>query len=234
MVDLPPEFRATPLGFYVWSRCPRASHVLAFAIGQFVDAGFRWMSIRETPETPSEEEPWVRRLVSKERLIDPLAPSELGQGPRVRRQTFNAFIRANGGAAERLALEHFFLLPERLRAVLDELSSTAPPRAVVVSNTNRVREYYPTDPDRLRAYTDVFPRSGISIIATSVPPPYKGRYGFDIVLWLDVASVSEWRAANLVVEKGLRSGEFRTGRSFPTNELRWYLEAGERVERALT
>lgn len=233
MVDLPPEFRTTPLGFYAWSRSPRAGHVVAFVIGQFIDPRFRWMSIREAPATPSEEERWVGRLLPTERIIEPLAPSELGQGPRLRRQTFNALIRPDGAGTERIALDHFFLLPERLQAILDEPSSAPVPRAVVVSNTNRVREFYPTDPERLRAYTDVFPRSGISMITTSVPPPYRGRYGFDIVLRLDVTTVSDWRSAHLVVEKGLRSAEFATGAVFPASELAGYLAAGTTIEKSL-
>jgi len=233
MVDLPPEFRTTPLGFYLWSRSPRAGHVLAFALGRFVDPEFRWMSIRESPDTPSEEERWVRRLLSGNRIIDPLVGSDLGRAPRVPRQTFNALIRPDGAASERIALDHFFLLPERLQAILDERVIASTPRAVVVSNTNRVREFYPADPERLRAYTDVFPRSGISMITTSVPPPYKGRYGFDIVLRLDVTTVSEWRTAHLVVEKGSRTREFRTGTTFPTDDLPWYLEAGATVEQSL-
>jgi len=231
MVELPPEFRNTPLGFYLWSRSPRAGHVLAFALGRFVDPDFRWMSIREAPDVPSEEERWVRRLLPAGRVIDPLAGSDLGHAPRVPRQTFTALIRPEDAASERIALDHFFLLPERLQAILDERTVAPTPRAVVVSNTNRVREFYPTDPERLRAYTDVFPRSGISMITTSVPPPYKGRYGFDVVLRLDVATTSDWRSAHLVVEKGPRSGEFRTGATFPTRELPWYLEAGTTVER---
>ena len=233
MVDLPPEFRTTPLGFYVWSRSPRASHVLAFALARYVDPGFRWMSIRTVPEAPSEEEPWVRRLLAGNRVIDPLAGSDLGRAHRVSRQTFNSLIRPEGAASERIALDHFFLLPERLQAILDERVDVSTPRAVVVSNTNRVRDFYPTDPERLRAYTDVFPRSGISIITTSVPPPYKGRYGFDVVLRLDVAPAADWRTGHLVIEKGLRTGEFRTGASFPTAGLSWYLEAGETVEQSV-
>lgn len=233
MVDLPPEFRTTPLGFYVWSRSPRAGHVLAFALGRFVDPDFRWMCIRESPKTPSEEERWVRRLLSEKRVLDPLAGSDLARAPRVSRQAFNAMIRPEGAAAERIALDHFFLLPERLQAILDEPTKAPDPRAVVVSNTNRVREFYPTEPERLRAYTDVFPRCGISMITTSVPPPYRGRYGFDIVLRLDVGAASEWRTAHLVVEKGSHSGEFRTGATFPTAELPWYLEAGAAIEGVL-
>ena len=105
------------------------------------------------------------------------------------------------------------------------------PRVVVVSNTNWVRDFYPTDPDRLRAYTDVFPRIGFSMITTSSPPPYKGRYGFDVVLRVDVAKPSEWRKAQLVVEKGLRSGDFRTGVTFSSDQLPAYIEMGEAVEK---
>jgi len=230
MVELPPEFRTTPLGYYIWSRSPRAGHILAFAIGRFVDPAFRWMSIRESENVPSEEERWVRRLLPTDRLLDPLVGSDLGKARRIPRQTFNSMFRAEGAASERIALDHFFLLPDRLQAILDETSSKSTPRAVVVANTNRVREFYPADPERLRAYTDVFPRSGISMITTSIPPPFRGRYGFDVVLRLVVPSDSEWRKAQLVVEKGLRSGEFRTGATLPADQLPWYLEMGSAAE----
>ena len=231
MVDLPPEFRTTPFGYYIWSRSPRAGHVLAFAVGRFIDPTFRWISIRESPDDPSDEERWVRHLLPRDRVLDPLAGSDLSRAHRVPRQTFNALLRTEGAASERIALDHIFLLPDRLQSILDETGSMSRPRAVVVSNTNRVREFYPADPERLRAYTDVFPRTGFSMITTSIPPPYRGRYGFDVVMRLDVANASEWRKAQLVVEKGLRSGEFRTGATFPTDQLPWYLELGTMVEK---
>lgn len=231
MVELPPEFRTTPLAYYLWSRSPRAAHVLAFAVAKFVDPSFRWMTIRGSATQPSEEEGWVRRLLPESRILAPLAESELGQGPQLSKETFDSLIRPEGAAMERIALDHFFLLPLRLQRILDETNPSPGPRAVVVANTNRVRHIYPTDPERLRAYTDVFPRSGLSMITTSIPPPYEGRYGFDIVLRLDVPSAAEWRSAHLVVEKGLRSGEFRTGATLSSDKLPWYLEMGTAIEK---
>jgi hypothetical protein len=233
MVDLPPEFRTTPLGYYLWSRSPRAGHVLAFAIARFADPAFRWMSIRETPGTPSEEESWLRRLLPADRLLDPISSTDLGKSPRPSRQVFNSMVRSEGAGAERIALDHFFLLPPRIQSLLDEPSASPGPRVVVVSNTNRVREFYPADPERLRAYTDVFPRTGFSMITTSIPPPFRGRYGFDIVLRLDVVSASDWRGAHLVVEKGLHSGSFRTGATISATDLPWYLEIGAAADQAL-
>lgn len=230
MVELPPEFRTTPLGYYVWSRSPRAGHLLAFAIASFVDPKFRWMSIREAPSHPSDEEAWVRRLLPENRVLEPLSGADLGTTPQVPRKTFDALLRPEGAATERIALDHFFLLPERLQRLFDESNPSPGPRAVVVANTNHVREFYPADPERLRAYTDVFPRCGFSMIATSIPPPYKGRYGFNVVLRLDVTHASDWRDAHLVVEKGLRSGDFCTGATLSTAQLPWYLKMGTTVE----
>lgn len=231
MVDFPVAFRTTPLGYYLWSRSPRAAHVLAFAIARFADPGFRWISIREAPNVPAEEERWVRRVLPENRIVDPISPADLGRTPRLSRRTFDSMIRPDGAEVERIALNHFFLLPQRLQGMLDEASPSSVPRVVVVSNTNWVRDFYPTDPERLRAYTDVFPRTGFSMITTSIPPPYRGRYGFDIVLRLDVPSASEWRNASLVVEKGVRSGEFRTGASLPSDRIPGYLELGASIEK---
>lgn len=233
MVELPPEFRTTPLGYYVWSRSPRAGHLLAFAVARFIDPAFRWLSIREKPDALSEEEAWVRRLLPADRILDPISGADLGKTPRPPRQVFNSMVRPEGAAAERIALDHFFLLPQRLQALLDETSASLGPRVVVVANTNRVREFYPADPERLRAYTDVFPRTGISMITTSIPPPYRARYGFNVVLRLDVASASDWREAHLVVEKGPHSGPFRTGVTIPAANLPWYLEIGATVDKTL-
>ncbi len=233
MVDLPPEFRTTPFSYYVWSRSRRAGHVLAFAIAKFVDPSFRWMTIRELATEPSVEETWVHRLLPETRILPPFTDAEFVTEPRIPKGTFESLIRPEGTAAERTALDHFFLLPTRLQRILDEDHLPPTPQVVVVANTNRVRQFYPADPERLRAYTDVFPRNGFSMITTSIPPPYEGRHGFNIVLRLDVDSAEEWRKAHLVVEKGLLSGDLRTGASFTSAELPWYLEAGAAIEKAV-
>lgn len=233
MVELPGEFHTSPLAYYVWSRSPRAAHIVAFAIAKLADPAFRWMSIRESSAAVSDEEAWVHRLLPASRILAPLVSTDLGKEPQVPKETFSSLFRAEGAGAERIALDHFLLLPQRLQGILEEPTASAGPRAIVVANTNRVRQFYPTDPDHLRAYTMVFPRSGISMITTSVPPPYKGRYAFDIVLRVDVASAEEWRDAHLVVEKGMRTGEFHTGATFPSSALAWYVGTGNAIEKAL-
>jgi hypothetical protein len=232
MVDLPREFRTTPFSYYVWSRSRRAGHVLAFALAKFVDPSFRWITIRELSAEPSAEESWVHRILPENRIPPPISVAELGEGPQVSRQTFDSMIRPDGAMTERIALDHFLLLPQRVQRMLDEGDPLAGPRAFVVANTNRVRLFYPNDPDRLRALMDVFPRNGISIITTSIPPPYEGRYGYAIALRLDVESAEDWRKAQIVIEKGLPSGELRTGATFTSEELPWYLEAGVAIEKA--
>jgi len=233
MVELRSDFRTTAMAYYAWSRSPRAAHVLAFALAQFIDPEFRWITIRESSGAPSEEEGWVDALVPRDRVLEPLTDREMGQTPPLARETYRALLRPEGETNERVALDHFFLLPQRLQRLLDESPTTRGPRVVVCANTNRVRDFYPSDPERLRAYTDVFPRIGFSMITTSIPPPYKGRYAFDIVLRLDVGESAQWRSAQLVIEKGMRSGEFQTGATIPSEQMPWYLEAGDAVERAL-
>lgn len=190
------------------------------------------MTIRELAAEPSVEEGWVRRLIPESRVIPPFSDVEFVTEPQVSRGTFDSMIRPDGAAADRAALDHFFLLPRRLQQVFDELVTLPAPRFLVVANTNRVRQFYPANPDRLRAYTDVFPRNGFSMITTSIPPPYEGRHGFGIVLRLNVDSAEEWRTGQLVVEKGLPMGEFRTGATVSLEKLPWYLEAGTEIERA--
>jgi len=230
MVELPPQFRTNPLSYYLWSRSQRAGHVMAAAIARFIDPSFRWISIRNAPETRSEEERWVGHLVPEERVLEPVSVADIANTPRVSRSTFNSLIRPEGAAADRVAVDQLLLLPERLQRLLEEENPRASPRTLVVANTNRVREFYPSDPERLRAFTQLFSHIGLSIVTTSLPPPYKGRYGFDVVLRLDVANASEWREANLVVEKGLGSTEFRTGASFPPDAIPWYLETGDAID----
>jgi hypothetical protein len=232
MVDLPAEFRTTPFSYYVWSRSRRAGHVLAFALARFIDPAFRWVTIRESTAEPSAEESWVHRLLPEARIPQPVAVAELAEGPRVSRETFDSMIRPEGAAAERTALDHLYLLPTRIQEIFDEEAVSSRPRTVVVANTNRIRLFYPTDPDRLRVMIEIFPRNGISVIATSMPPPYEGRYGFSIALRVDVDSAEGWRKARLVIEKGLPSGEVRTGATFGSEELPWYHEAGTAIEKA--
>ena len=233
MVELAGEFRTTPLAYYVWSRSPFAAQVLAFAIGRFSDANFRWITVREATGAVSEEEPWVSRLLPPTRILPPLTEAELGRGPRVPRATFDAMIRPEGATDDRIAVNTFLLLPLRIQRILDEVPNRGGPRTVVLANTNRIREFYPSDPEVLRAYTEVFPRSGFSLITTSIPPPFTGRYAFNVVMRLDVLSSEAWREAQVVVEKGFRQGKFTTGASFPARSVPDYLEIGEEIRRAV-
>jgi hypothetical protein len=206
--------------------------VLAFALAKFIDPSFRWITVRESSTEPSAEESWIHRLVPEAQIPLPLPVSDLGQGPTVDKPTFESMVRLEGATADKVALDLLLLLPERFQRMLDE---SVPPnilRAIVVANTNRVRAFYPQDPGRLRGLMEIFPRHGISIITTSMPPPFEGRYGYSVSLRLDVESAETWRIAQLVVEKGLPSGEFSTGRTISCNDLPWYLEAGKAIEKA--
>lgn len=232
MVELPEEFRSTPRSYYVWSRSRRAAHTLALALGSFGDPAFRWLTVREEPSQPSEEEPWVRRLLPLARVLAPLSSDELGPGPPVSRESVDSLIRSGGTSTERTTLDLYLRLPPRLQELLDESDSPTTPRFVVVANVDRIRQLSPVDTGRLRPFTGVFSRHGLSLVATSVPPPYEGRYGFDMVLRLDIESTSAWRTGRLVVEKGPRSGEFRTGTTFSVDQLPWHLAAGAAIDGA--
>lgn len=232
MVELPEELRNASLSFYLWSRSPRAGHTLALAIGRFVDPSFEWLSVREERSHPSEEESWVRRLLPEGRILASMSAGELHGGSHVSKETLNSMVRPDGTTAERTSLEHYFLLPTSFQSLLDEAGPLGAVRVIVVSNTERLARLYPSDPGEMRPFADVFSRHGLTMISTAVPPPYAGRYAFDIVLRVDVDSVEDWRAGRLVVEKGLSFGEYRTGATFSLQQLPWYLEAGEQIERA--
>jgi hypothetical protein len=207
--------------------------VLAFALARFIDPAFRWVTIRESTAEPSTEEAWVSRVLPKTQVLPPVSVSDFGAGPRVPRETFNSLFQTEGAVAERTALSYFLLLPPQLQAIMDEEAVSSGVRAIVLANTNRIRALYPTDAGRIRVVMEVFPRNGLSVITTSMPPPYQGRYGYSIALRMDVESAEEWRRARLVVEKGLPSGELRTGATFASEELPWYLDAGSAIENAI-
>jgi hypothetical protein len=234
MVELPSEFRSRPRSYYLWSRSRRAGHVLAFALGGFADPSFRWLSVRTSSAPPGEDEAWSPRLLPSVRVLAPLSTEDLRPGRPVSRETFDSLIRTERASEERTALEHYLRLPPRLQEMLDRpVASGGGPRVLVVANSDRIRQLRPIDPNRLRPFTQLFSFYGLSIVATSVPPPYEGRYGFDVVLRVDVDTESEWRSGRIVVEKGLGSGEFRTGATLRLEELSGYLASGALIERAL-
>lgn len=232
MVELPQALRTRPLSFYVWSRSRRAGHALAYAIGAFLDPEFRWLTLRESETKAAEDEAWVRKLLPVGRILPPLAPSDMREGPRVSSQTMGQLVRPGGPAEEREELEHFLLLPSRLQDLLDLVDDPHRTRAVVVANTDRIRRLAPNDPGGLRPFTALFSRFGLSVIATDVPPPFRSRYAFDIVLRLDIESDEGWRTGQIVVEKGLPSGDIRTGAASTARETPWYLEAAAAIDRA--
>lgn len=225
MVELPEEIRVNAVSCYVWSRSPRAAHVLALALARFVDPTFRWLTVREESGRPAEEESWVRRLLPADRILPPVSPDELRSPRPVAGDVVKALIRADGEESERTALDHYLLLPVALQQLLDPGGPGPAVRAVVVANTERIRRLYPSDAGRMRPFAGVFSQHGLSMISTALPPPYEGRYAFDLVLRVDL-DTSDWNRGRLVVEKGQLSREFATGATLDLADLPWFLAAG--------
>lgn len=226
MVELPVELRTNAVSCYVWSRSPRAAHALALALARFVDPAFQWLTVREEPGRPAEEEAWVRRVLPADRIVPPVSPDELRSPKPVSGETVNSLIRSAGDESERSALDHYLLLPVALQQLLDTGRPGPAVRAVVVANTERIRRLYPTDAGRMRPFAGVFSQHGLSMISTALPPPYEGRYAFDLVLRIDLDTTG-WRTGRLVVEKGLPAPDFATGATLKLEDLPWYLEVGE-------
>jgi len=226
MVELPEELRTGAVSGYVWSRSPRAAHAIALAVARFIDPAFQWLTVREDPGRPSEEESWVHHLLPAVRILPPVAPNDLHSPNPVSRETVSALLRVEADESERTALDHYLLLPPALQELLDSGRSREGVRAVVVANTERIRRLYPTDAGRMRPFAEVFSQHGLSMISTALPPPYEGRYAFDLVLRVDLDS-SDWRKGRLVVEKGHASRGFTTGATLDLGELPWYIAAGD-------
>lgn len=221
-VVFPEEFRLRALSYYVWGPDRTAANLMAHALAAHADPAFCWMSVREDPRRTTADETWMARLLPPSRRLAAVGAEELRPGEPVAPAVLWTVIRPDNPARETERLVDFLRMPERFRAAMEAVEPGTGLRLVVVANTDRIRAYYPADPEAIGALNALWTERGISVVGTSVPPAFPGRFGFDVVLRVEVGSPDDRRYGTLTVEKGLGGGRFQSGQSIPLFTLAPY------------
>ncbi len=232
---LPADLSAAPVSVYLWGSSRRAVNVLAHTLAHSVDDGFLWLSIRAEDTIVTEDELWQSRLLGPGRLLPSVAPEDLRPDHAGSNLAAWTTIRATGNAegGDLGSLLDFLRLPARLKGVAEEIELQRERRCLVVTNTERVRPFYPTEPEGLRPFCRALTSRGVSLIVTSVLPANPGRFAFDLVARVENFPDEAWRTGRVAIEQGFAAPPLRSGASIDLAELPEYRYAAESIDRAL-
>ena len=161
---------------------------------------------------------------------DPLGPVRLGKVPSSRlyvavrsegrphaevpSRTLWTLIRPDEAKESVLELADFLRLPSRVQEAIGAGGGTGPRRVLVVANTDRVREFYPTTIQGIRPFVLTALRANLVPILTSLPPIVPGYLALDHVFEVRGKSLDDWREGSLYCEQAPAGSEFVPRQTF--------------------
>ena len=181
---------------------------VAYALASETDRAFLWVDVTSKGEVRSELDILSRNLIPDERFTTVRA-AELAPSNAVANLAISGVVRDDETPENLQRLLDFLRLPERSQHALSAMVVDREPKAVVLSNANRLGAYYPVEivGPMLRAIKE----SGVVTIMTFADAPNEGRFAFDVIVHVDGGDPTAWRLAKFRVEKAPPGGIFRSG-----------------------
>jgi hypothetical protein len=177
-----------------------------------------WVDFRDATTQPDESGPVARGVVPKDHLYV-VTKSEAKPGPAVTDRSLWTVIRSDEPKDTIAELTDFLRLPPRAQEIVSRAGGQSRRLALVVANSDRVREFYPGYAELIRALIDTSLRANMLPIFASLPPTDPGYLAFDLVFEVRAKGLAEWREGTLRCEKAPTGSEFVRGQTSSLGSL---------------
>jgi len=217
----PPPLRAVgkgPWGTFIYGTSRPLVQWLAQAMAAAYEPNPVWVDFRDADVGPDPSGPVALGAVPEDRLYV-VTRSEAKPGPAVTDRTLWTVIRSDEPKDTIAELTYFLRLPPRAQEIVSRAGGKAPRLALVVANSDRVRDFYPRYGQLIRALIDSTIRAHLLPFFASLPPTDPGYLSFDLVFEVRAKGLTEWREGTLRCEKAPADSEFVSGQTSPLGSL---------------
>ncbi len=204
---------------FVWGSSRAAVNRVLFAIATEIDPEFAWLDIRLPTDEPEEAGPvelgWIpdHRLFFTRRMADLTPPQALKPEAIVR------VVRSDDPNQDVGAFADFLRLPSLTQTIVADLGPAPRGRVLVVSNSERVRDYYPRSPEAVRPLIDAHLAAGLIPMFGLSGTSGLGRMAMDMVLEVRLTDPAHWREGWLICEKSPAWTSIRAGDKIPLSAV---------------
>ena len=209
-----------PWATLVWGASRAVSNRVLWALVSANDAAAHWLEIRTGEGDPSDREGpadlhWVpahRLLVARE--LGSVVPQDA-----VANMALMMVIRADEPAHELLRLSDFLRLPSAAQDLISQLGSTTGARSIAISNTDRIREHFPSDYRQMRPVFDRFLEAHLHPFFSVVGQGTERRFASDFVFEAQAPDLAHWKEGKLLCEKAPRDSSLSAGDAVALMEI---------------
>ncbi len=209
-----------PWSTLVWGANRAVVNRILWALVSANDPAAHWLEIRTGEGDPSDREGpadlhWVpahRLLVARE--LGSVVPQDA-----VANLALMTIIRTDEPAHELLRLSDFLRLPSAAQDLISQLGSTAGARSIAISNTDRIREYFPRDSRQMRPVFDRFLESHLHPFFSVVGQGTERRFASDFVFETQAGDLAHWKEGKLLCEKAPKDSSLSAGDSVALEEI---------------
>lgn len=209
-----------PWGTLVWGESRVVANRVLWALVTANDSAAHWLEIRTKEDDPSDRQgPADLHWVPSDRL---LVARELGTvvpQDAVANLALMTVIRADEPARELLRLSDFLRLPSAAQDLISQLGSNAGARSIAISNTDRIRDYFPADSRQMRPVFERFLEAHLHPFFSVVGQGTERRFASDFVFEVQAADLAHWTEGKLLCESAPRDSALSPGDSVPLKEI---------------
>ncbi len=204
---------------FVWGSSRPAVNRVLFAIATEIDPEFAWLDIRLPNDEPEEPGPVELGWIPDHRLFFTRRMADLTPPQTVKPEAIVRVVRSDDPNQDVGAFADFLRLPSLTQKIVADLGPAPRGRVLVVSNSERVREHYPSSPEAVRPLIDAHLAAGLIPMFGLSGPSGPGRMAMDMVCEVRVADLGHWREGWLICEKSPPWTSFHAGDKIPLSSV---------------
>lgn len=214
---LPPGgFLARPTSVIAYGDSGPLVHWVVYALAIETDPGFIWTDIRLPTDVPPAEDPLARQVVPAGQM-NVVRPIDLLPTPSASRGSGASASSEPSHPATVRQMGDFLRLPLHTQRLLSGAPKGDHPIVLVLSNSQRMVDQYPTD--RVAPVVRAIVEAGTVLFVTYTGGSPEGRAAFDTILKVEGRGPSDWKRAALHVERAPPGSPFRAGANVPLAHL---------------
>ncbi len=208
-----------PWATLVWgSPRPLVNHVL-YALGRANDPEVYWLELRERENDPQDTGPARHGWIPEDRFFFTANLEKAKPQDGVANLALASLVRSDEPEQSILRLADFVRLPDVAQEIISRLGAGDHPRVIVIANSDRVRDAFPSSAAGVRPVFDAFLHSNLHPFFSVVGEPTERRFASDFVIEARVPDPGDWESGSLVVEKAPENSGIRPGLSVPFSRV---------------